>query len=111
VLTAEQQAGQLASLRAAYAADFATLEKLERTNVYNDAFCIGHDGVFGTINGLRLGRVPGVPVSQMKIHSDFALSCVQVDWPEINAAWGQTLLLLYTIARKLDYTFEQWVFI
>ena len=31
--------------------------------MYNDAFCIGHDGVFGTINGLRLGRVPGVPVS------------------------------------------------
>ena len=38
------------------------LEKLERTNVYNDAFCIGHDGAFGTINGLRLGRVPSVPV-------------------------------------------------
>ena len=38
------------------------LEKLERTNVYNDAFCIGHDGVFGTINGLRLGRVSGVNV-------------------------------------------------
>ncbi|RDB24729.1 Beclin-1-like protein [Hypsizygus marmoreus] len=92
VLIAEQQAAQLASLRAAYAADVATLEKLERTNVYNDAFCIGHDGVFGTINGLRLGRVPGVPV----------------EWAEINAAWGQTLLLLYTIARKLDYTFEQY---
>ncbi|KAG6831838.1 hypothetical protein H0H87_003757 [Tephrocybe sp. NHM501043] len=91
ILTAEQQAAQLASLRAAYAADISTLEKLERTNVYNDAFCIGHDGVFGTINGLRLGRVPGVPV----------------DWAEINAAWGQTLLLLYTIARKLDYNFEQ----
>lgn len=30
--------------------------------MYNDAFCIGHDGVFGTINGLRLGRVTGVPV-------------------------------------------------
>ncbi|KAF5380616.1 hypothetical protein D9615_004636 [Tricholomella constricta] len=93
ILTAEQQAAQLASLRAAYAADVATLEKLERTNVYNDAFCIGHDGVFGTINGLRLGRVPGVPV----------------EWAEINAAWGQTLLLLYTIARKLDFTFEQLV--
>ncbi|KAG6897518.1 hypothetical protein C0992_000744 [Termitomyces sp. T32_za158] len=91
LLTAEQQAAQSASLRAAHAADVNTLEKLERTNVYNDAFCIGHDGVFGTINGLRLGRVPGVPV----------------DWTEINAAWGQTLLLLYTIARKLDYTFEQ----
>ncbi|KAG6813379.1 hypothetical protein H0H92_011645 [Tricholoma furcatifolium] len=92
ILTAEQQAAQLASLRAAYAADMATLEKLERTNVYNDAFCIGHDGVFGTINGLRLGRIPGVPV----------------EWAEINAAWGQTLLLLYTVARKLDYTFEHY---
>ena len=63
MLKAAEQSSQLASLRAAYAADSAVLEKLERTNVYNDAFCIGHDGVFGTINGLRLGRVPGVPVS------------------------------------------------
>ncbi|KAK0212902.1 beclin 1 protein [Desarmillaria ectypa] len=92
VLAIDQQTVQLATLRAAYAADSATLEKLERTNVYNDAFCIGHDGVFGTINGLRLGRVPGVPV----------------EWAEINAAWGQTLLLMYTIARKLDYTFENY---
>jgi len=92
LLVATQQAAQLATLRAAYAADSATLEKLERTNVYNDAFCIGHDGVFGTINGLRMGRVPGIPV----------------DWTEINAGWGQTLLLLYTIARKLDYTFTQY---
>ncbi|KAF8135415.1 APG6-domain-containing protein [Boletus edulis] len=86
------QAALLSSLRAAYAADYAAYEKLERTNVYNDAFCIGHDGVFGTINGLRLGRVPGIPV----------------EWPEINAAWGQTLLLLYTIARKLDFTFDNY---
>ena len=63
LLEADQQAEQLATLRAAYAADSATLEKLERTNVYNDAFCIGHDGAFGTINGLRLGRMPGIPVS------------------------------------------------
>jgi beclin 1 len=61
-LTSAQQASQLAALKAAYASDSATLEKLERTNVYNDAFCIGHDGVFGTINGLRLGRVASVPV-------------------------------------------------
>ncbi|OSD07088.1 APG6-domain-containing protein [Trametes coccinea BRFM310] len=92
LLKQAEQADQLAALRAAYAADSATLDKLERTNVYNDAFCIGHDGVFGTINGLRLGRVPGVPV----------------EWAEINAAWGQTLLLLYTIARKLDFTFENY---
>ncbi|KAI0730335.1 APG6-domain-containing protein [Fomitopsis betulina] len=92
LLKSAEQASQLAALRAAYAADSATLEKLERTNVYNDAFCIGHEGVFGTINGLRLGRVPGVPV----------------EWAEINAAWGQTLLLLYTVARKLDFAFENY---
>ncbi|KAH9942461.1 APG6-domain-containing protein [Epithele typhae] len=92
LLKSAEQAATLASLRAAYAADSAVLEKLERTNVYNDAFCIGHDGVFGTINGLRLGRVSGV----------------MVEWAEINAAWGQTLLLLYTMARKLDFTFENY---
>jgi beclin len=62
MIVLEEQESQLASLRAAIAADTRTLEKLERTNVYNDAFCIGHDGVFGTINGLRLGRVQGIPV-------------------------------------------------
>jgi beclin len=31
-----------------------------------------------------------------------------VEWAEINAAWGQTLLLLHTIARKLDYKFENY---
>ncbi|KZT10715.1 APG6-domain-containing protein [Laetiporus sulphureus 93-53] len=92
LLKSADQASQLAALHAAYAADSAVLEKLECTNVYNDAFCIGHEGVFGTINGLRLGRVPGVPV----------------EWAEINAAWGQTLLLLYTVARKLDFTFENY---
>ena len=108
LLSVEQQNAQLATLRAAYAADSATLERLEKTNVYNDAFCIGHDGVFGTINGLRLGRVPGVPVSATyQPFSRFILKSDQVEWAEINAAWGQTLLLLYTIARKLDYTFEQ----
>ena len=62
LLTAKQQAAELASVKAAYAHDSAILEKLERTNVYNDAFNIGHDGVFGTINGLRLGRIGGVTV-------------------------------------------------
>lgn len=31
-----------------------------------------------------------------------------MEWVEINAAWGQTLLLLYTVARKLDFAFEQY---
>jgi beclin len=66
------------------------LEKLQRTNVFNDTFCIGHDGLFATINGLRLGRLPGQ----------------NVEWAEINAAWGQTLLLLATVAERLGYTFK-----
>ncbi|EHK97405.1 hypothetical protein M7I_6820 [Glarea lozoyensis 74030] len=69
--------------------DSQLLEKLQRTNVYNDTFCISHDGKFGTINGLRLGR----------------LSNVTVDWQEINAAWGHTLLLLATVAEKLSFKF------
>lgn len=45
-----------------YDHDSRQLEKLQRTNVYNDTFCIGHDGYFGTINGLRLGRLQAQPV-------------------------------------------------
>jgi beclin len=42
--------------------DMVLLERLQRTNVYNDAFCITHDGFFGVINGLRLGRLPNKQV-------------------------------------------------
>ncbi|KAI5815475.1 autophagy protein Apg6-domain-containing protein [Pyronema omphalodes] len=73
-----------------YDHDSKQLEKLQRTNVFNDTFCIGHEGAFGTINNLRLGRLPNQPV----------------EWSEINAAWGQTLLLLATVAEKLGFTFD-----
>lgn len=39
----------------------AALERLRRTNVYNDAFHIWHDGHFGTISGFRMGRTSQVP--------------------------------------------------
>ncbi|KAL4744193.1 autophagy protein Apg6-domain-containing protein [Aspergillus similis] len=78
------------ALNMKYDHDSRQLERLQRTNVYNDAFCIGHDGYFGTINGLRLGR----------------LANPSVEWPEINAAWGQTALLLATIADKLNFQFQ-----
>ena len=42
-----------------------------------------HDGPFGTISGFRLGRTPEAPV----------------EWDEINAAWGQAVLLLYTMSQ------------
>jgi beclin 1 len=78
------------SINAKFDHDSRQLEKLQRTNVYNDTFCISHDGTFATINGLRLGRLSSKPV----------------DWPEINAAWGHALLLLVTVAERLGYRFD-----
>ena len=78
------------SINSKFDHDSRQLEKLQRSNVYNDTFCISHDGTFATINGLRLGRLSSKPV----------------DWPEINAAWGHALLLLVTVADKLGYRFE-----
>ncbi|KAF0902682.1 hypothetical protein E2562_018309 [Oryza meyeriana var. granulata] len=66
------------------------LELLKRTNVLNDAFYISHDGVIGTINNFRLGRLPNV----------------QVEWDEINAAWGQAALLLHTMAQYFTPKFQ-----
>jgi beclin 1 len=70
--------------------DTQVLSQLQRRSVYNDTFNITHDNHFATINGLRLGRLPSP----------------YVDWPEINAAWGQTCLLLATLAERLGYKFQ-----
>ena len=35
------------------------------------------------------------------------LIITQVEWSEINAAWGQTVLLLHSLARKMNLTFER----
>lgn len=43
----------------------------------------------------RLGRLPSVPV----------------EWTEINAAWGQTVLLLHTMASKLKYGCRSEVYV
>ncbi|KAI1431372.1 autophagy protein Apg6-domain-containing protein [Xylaria sp. CBS 124048] len=77
------------SVNSRYDHDSQLLTKLQRANVYNDTFSIHHDGNFATINGLRLGKLSSKPV----------------DWPEINAAWGQALLLVVTVADKLGYKF------
>ncbi|OCK81035.1 putative autophagy protein Apg6 [Lepidopterella palustris CBS 459.81] len=78
------------ALNTRYDHDTKQLQRLQRTNIYNDTFCIGHDGYFGTINALRLGR----------------LSNPLVEWAEINAAWGQTCLLLATVAERLGFSFQ-----
>ncbi|XP_069642358.1 beclin-1 isoform X2 [Haliaeetus albicilla] len=51
-----------------------------------------HSGQFGTINNFRLGRLPSVPV----------------EWNEINAAWGQTVLLLHALANKMGLKFQRY---
>jgi beclin 1 len=68
------------------------LEKLKTANVFNLTFHIWHSGHFGTINGFRLGRLPNETV----------------DWSEINAAWGQTVLLLYSLSRKISLKFKRY---
>lgn len=105
VLELQTAQDRAASLRTRLELGTRELERLRKTDVYSaltarwlpltsvaDAFCIGHDGGLATINGLRLGRLPNVPV----------------DWPEINAAWGHTLLLLVTLARRSGLTFETY---
>lgn len=70
----------------------AKLGQLQKTNVFNATFHIWHNGHFGTINNFRLGRLPNVPV----------------EWSEINIAWGQTVLLLHSLANKMDMTFQRY---
>jgi beclin 1 len=68
----------------------AMLTDLKATNILDHVFHIWFDGYFGTINGLRLGRLASQPV----------------DWTELNAAWGETLLLLVTMSRTQQCTFQ-----
>uniref|UniRef100_A0A8C6E3K1 Beclin-1 n=1 Tax=Moschus moschiferus TaxID=68415 RepID=A0A8C6E3K1_MOSMO len=68
------------------------LDKLKKTNVFNATFHIWHSGQFGTICNFRLGRLPSVPVA----------------WNEINAAWGQTVLLLHALANKMGLKFQRY---
>lgn len=67
------------------------VERLKRINISNEAFRIWHEGPFGIINGFRLGRLGN-----------------EVEWPELNAAWGQAALLLATIANKVGFTFSKF---
>jgi beclin 1 len=64
------------------------LDQLQNTNVYNDAFRIWHNGPFGTINDLRLGRLDNI------------------EWQEINAGIGLAVLLLDSLAIKVGFVFK-----
>ena len=64
---------------------------LKKLNVLNDVFNIEIDGEFGKISGFRLGTLGTKG------------NIVEAD--EINAAWGQIVLLISAIALKAEYTF------
>ena len=70
------------------------LAKLMEISVLNDAFYIWFSGPFGTINNFRLGG--GAPVGR------------PVEWMEINAALGQAVLAISTIAERADFRFRKY---
>ena len=72
-----------------------TLSQLQRfmqINVLNDAFYIWYSGPYATINNFRLGN----------------LSIRPIEWVEINAALGQCVLALSTIAAKIGLEFKKY---
>lgn len=70
---------------------FRNLLSLKFYLYFSLPFFCRHSGQFGTINNFRLGRLPSVPV----------------EWNEINAAWGQTVLLLHALANKMGLKFQR----
>ncbi|DBA01699.1 TPA: LOW QUALITY PROTEIN: hypothetical protein N0F65_010350 [Lagenidium giganteum] len=61
-------------------------------NMLNDMFVIGQSGQFGTINHFRMGQ----------------LASMQVEWNEINAAFGESALLMRTLANMLGFEFADF---
>ncbi|XP_014275231.2 beclin-1-like protein [Halyomorpha halys] len=68
------------------------LVTLGKRNAFDATFNIWHEGNFGTINGFKLGYLPSA----------------KIDWEEINTAWGQASLLLFALAKKLNFTFKKF---
>ncbi|GMG55507.1 unnamed protein product [Ambrosiozyma monospora] len=48
------QVNELQRVQSLYESDLNQLDALRKISVFNDVFAISHDGLFGTINGLRL---------------------------------------------------------
>ena len=108
-LEMKEVTNRLASLHQTVTLDRGLLDKLKKTNVFNDAFCIGHEAGFATMNGLRFGKSSSGGASGRggaSKDSAAAAAAYTVEWQEINAAWGQTVLLLDTLARNVRLEFK-----
>lgn len=66
------------------------LAAAQAARVHEDLFLIRQEDHFAMINGLRVGSLPGTPVS----------------WEEINAALGECCLLLFVCSSKLNFNFR-----
>uniref|UniRef100_A0A7E4W6P8 APG6 domain-containing protein n=2 Tax=Panagrellus redivivus TaxID=6233 RepID=A0A7E4W6P8_PANRE len=69
-----------------------SLEMLKSMSTLDIAFCISIHENYGTINGLRLGRLP---------HEI-------VEWTEINAAFGQVALLMQILSERVGIIFTDY---
>ena len=86
---------RLAGERTRLATQSPRFDSLEGASALNEAFHVWREGPFGTINGLRLGSLPDVPV----------------DWSEINAALGFAAALVVSIANEVGMpNFRVWRF-
>jgi beclin 1 len=69
-----------------------SIQSIKNHNILNDVFYIWYNGPFGTINGFRMGQLPA--------------STCPIEWNEINAGFGETALLLNTLAGMIGMDFE-----
>ncbi|KAK7815321.1 hypothetical protein U0070_019165 [Myodes glareolus] len=83
---------ELSSLENRLAHAQGQLQYLSKTDILNITFTILDDGPLGIINNFRLGRLPRI----------------QVEWKEINAAWGQTAFLLFTLSKIAGLQFQRY---
>ncbi|KAL6042241.1 hypothetical protein STEG23_021562 [Scotinomys teguina] len=83
---------QLSSVENQLAYAQRQLRHLRKTTIFNITFTILDEGPLGIINNFRLGCLPGIPVG----------------WDEINAAWGQTALLLFSLAKVAGLQFQRY---
>ncbi|QPG74930.1 hypothetical protein FOA43_002268 [Brettanomyces nanus] len=90
-----QRVSELNRVKSLYESNMDQLDALRGINVFDDTFNISTQGLFGTINGLRLG----------------SLDDVKVSWHEINAALGQLVLLLSVCLRILKLEIPEYVLI
>nr|XP_006996248.2 beclin-2 [Peromyscus maniculatus bairdii] len=83
---------QLSSVETQLAYAQRQLRHLRKTNIFSITFTISDEGPLGIINNFRLGCLPDI----------------QVGWDEINAAWGQTALLLFSLAKIAGLQFQRY---